>query len=368
MDLPCGTRNYDYARDMAVLRTKTHWVLFAGLLLIVFSAPVYLSSSWLGVSSLICITIITTLGLNILVGYCGQLSIGHAGFMAVGAYTTAILTYKVGIPLMPALICSGLSAGLVGMIFGIPSIRIKGFYLAITTIAAQFIIIWVINHWSGLTGGFVGINVPRDSILTFIQTIIEPILGPLLFLMDKRYNDEINNFYLIVVITVICIFLAKNIARGRVGRAFIAIRDNDLAAEVMGINLLYYKLMAFFIGCFFAGIAGSLFAHWVGFINAENFTIADSILYIGMIIIGGLGTTIGPIFGTSLIRILQQAILFISPMLEKTFPTLTAGFTSGLAPMIFGLVIILFLIIEPRGLAHRWMLFKSSYRLWPFSY
>jgi len=134
----------------------------------------------------------------------------------------------------------------------------------------------------------------------------------------------------------------------------------------MGINLFHYKLIAFFIGCFLAGIAGSLLAHWTGFMNAENFTMMDSILYIGMIIIGGLGTTVGPIFGAISIRMLQQAITLISPNLESVFPTLPAGFTTGIGPMVFGLVIILFLILEPRGLAHRWTLLRTSYRLWPF--
>ena len=349
MDLPCGTRNYDYARDMAVLRTKTHWVLFIALLVILFTAPLYLSNYWLGVANIIGITIIAVTGLNILIGYCGQLSIGHAGFMAVGAYTTAILTGKLGFPFLAGLICSGLSAGLIGLIFGLPSVRVKGFYLAITTIAAQFIIIWIINHWS-LTGGFVGISVPYASI------------------GGVAFKSKASQFYLIMIITVICILLAKNLTRGRVGRAFIAVRDNDLAAEVMGINLTYYKLLAFFIGCFFAGIAGALFAHWVGFMNAESFTLSDSILYIGMVIIGGLGTTLGPILGVIFIRLLQQGVMFISPILENTFPTLPAGFTSGIGPMVFGLAIILFLVLEPRGLAHRWTLFKAAYRLWPFSY
>ena len=349
MDLPCGTRNYDYARDMAVLRTRTHWALFIALLLILFTAPLYLNNSWLSRCNLIGITIIAITGLNILTGYCGQLSIGHAGFMAVGAYTTGILTGKLGMPFLAGLICSGFSAGLIGLIFGLPSVRVRGFYLAITTIAAQFIIIWVINHWS-LTGGFVGMSVPRASIGGF------------------TFRSEASQFYLIMIITAICILFAKNLARGRVGRAFIAVRDNDLAAEVMGINLTYYKLLAFFIGCFLAGIAGALFAHWTGFLNAENFTLTDSILYIGMIIIGGLGTTIGPILGAVLIRLLQWIIMYISPSLETAFPAIPAGFTSGIAPMVFGLVIILFLILEPRGLAHRWTLFKAAYRLWPFSY
>jgi len=350
LDLPAGTRNYTYAKDMAIFRTRTHWVLLSILLVFVFTAPLYWNNHWLGVANLIGITIIAATGLNILVGYCGQLSIGHAGFIAVGAYTSAILTNRLELPFLVGLICAGLVAGLIGIIFGLPSIRVKGFYLAISTIAAQFIIIWVINHWSGVTGGFTGISVPPASI------------GSISFV------NQPSQFYLIMAITALVIFFTKNLARTRVGRAFVAIRDNDLAAQVMGIDLLRYKLLAFFIGCFLAGIAGSLLAHWIGFINAEYFTIIESILYIGIIIIGGLGTTIGPIFGVIFIKLMQQGITAISPALESTFSNLPAGFTTGIGPMVFGLAIILFLILEPRGLAHRWSLFKASYRLWPFSY
>jgi len=350
MSLPCGTRDYTYDTDMAILRTRTHWVLLIGLLVFVFTLPLYLGNYWLGVSNLIGITLIAATGLNILIGYCGQLSIGHAGFIAVGAYTAAILTNRLELPFLVGLLCAGLTAGLIGLVFGIPSVRVKGFYLAITTIAAQFIIIWVINHW-GITGGFVGIKVPYASIGGFV------------------FKSEASQFYLITTIAILCTFLAKNLARTRVGRAFIAVRDNDLAAEVMGINLFYYKLLAFFIGCFLAGIAGSLLAHWVGFMNAEHFTLTESILYIGMIIIGGLGTTLGPILGVILIRLLQQVLMVqVVPFLESTFTALPAGFATGIAPMLFGLVIVLFLILEPRGLAHRWILLKSAYRLWPFSY
>ena len=351
MSLPSGTRNYAYAQDMAILRTKTHWALFFGFLVLLLAAPLYLGNYWLGVTNLIGITLIAATGLNILIGYCGQLSIGHAGFIAVGAYTSAVLTNRLELPFLVGLVCAGFTAGVVGLIFGLPSVRVKGFYLAITTIAAQFIIIWVINHWSALTGGFVGIKVPYASIAGLV------------------FQSETSQFYLIFAIVILCTFFAKNFARTRVGRAFIAIRDNDLAAEVMGINLLYYKLLAFFIGCFMAGIAGALLAHWIGFLNAEQFSLTESILYIGMIIIGGLGTTIGPIFGVVFIRLLQQILTVeLVPFLERTFTMLPAGFATGVTPMLFGLVIILFLILEPRGLAHRWTLFKSAYRLWPFSY
>ncbi len=335
---------------MAIFRTKTHWALLLVLLVILFTAPLYWGNYWLGVANLIGITMIAAIGLNILLGYCGQLSIGHAGFIAVGAYTAAVLTNRLELPFLVGLISAGFTAGLIGLIFGIPSVRVKGFYLAITTIAAQFIIIWVINHWSSVTGGFTGISVPLASIGGFV------------------FKSEASQFYLIMSIAVICTFFAKNLARTRVGRAFVAIRDNDLAAQVMGINLFRYKLLAFFIGCFLAGIAGSLLAHWIGFMNAEQFSLTESILYIGMIIIGGLGTTIGPILGVVFIRLLQQVLTVqVVPFLESTV-ALPAGFASGVTPMLFGLVIVLFLVLEPRGLAHRWALFKSAYRLWPFSY
>ena len=335
---------------MAIFRTRTHWTMLVLLLLVMFTAPLWLSNRWLSVSNLIFITIIATTGLNILTGYCGQLSIGHAGFVAVGAYTSAVLTSKLGVPFPVGLLSAGLVAGLIGLIFGIPSVRVKGFYLAISTIAAQFIIIWVINHWTGVTGGFNGMIAPVASI------------GGISF------KSQSSQFYLILIITIFVIFGAKNLARTRIGRAFVAVRDNDLAAEVMGINLFRYKLLAFFIGCFLAGIAGSLMAHCLwGSINTENFPLMDSILYVGIIIIGGLGTTMGPIFGVLFIRLLEQLITYLSPLLESTF-NLPAGFTTGIGPVVFGLAIILFLILEPRGISHRWQLFKASYRLWPFSY
>jgi branched-chain amino acid transport system permease protein len=349
LDLPAGVRNFSYAKDMAIFRTKTHWALLLLLFIVLFTSPLYLGNHWLNVANFIGITIIAATGLNILTGYCGQLSIGHAGFIAVGAYTSAVLTSRFELPFLVALICAGLLSGLVGMLFGIPSVRVKGFYLAISTIAAQIIIIWVINHWTSITGGFNGLPVPEAKIASI------------------TFDSQGEYFYLIIAVTILVIFFAKNLARTRPGRAFVAIRDNDLAAEVMGVNLFHYKLLAFFIGCFLAGIAGSLMAHWIGFLSAENFHITDSILYIGILIIGGMGTTVGPIFGVIFIRLLEKGISFIAPTLESTFD-LPAGFTTGIGPMVFGLVIILFLILQPRGLAHRWQLFKASYRLWPFSY
>jgi branched-chain amino acid transport system permease protein len=350
MDLPSGTRNYSYAQDTAIFRTKTHWFFLISLLVFLFTAPLWFGNYWLSVANLIGITIIAVTGLNILTGYCGQLSIGQAGFMAVGAYTSAILTGTYGQPFLVGILSAGIISGLVGMLFGIPSLRVKGFYLAISTIAAQFIIVWVISHWTSLTGGFSGMDVKAASI------------GGILF------KSQSSEFYLVLIFVIMAIYAAKNIVRTRTGRAFIAIRDNDLAAEAMGINLFRYKLLAFFIGCFFAGIAGSLLAHTSRSISPDYFPFTDSVLFIGMIIIGGLGTTIGPIFGVIFLRLLDVVVTKLSPTLQSAFPGLPPGFTSGIAPMLFGLAIILFLIFEPRGMAHRWHIFKLAYRYWPFSY
>ncbi len=352
MYLPAGVRNHTYAQDMAIFRTKTHWVLLGLLFVLLLTFPLYTGNSWLSIFNYILISIIAATGLNILTGYCGQLSIGHAGFIAVGAYTSAVLTGQLGVPFLLGVLGGGLTAGLIGMLFGLPSLRVKGFYLAISTIAAQFIIMWVIKNWTDVTGGNIGLSVPTAEIFGY------------------SFTSQPSKYYLILAFAVLVVFFAKNLARTRPGRAFVAIRDNDLAAQVMGINLFRYKLLAFFIGCFFAGIAGSLLAHcYYGFLNPEFFDFKQSILYVGMIIIGGLGTSVGPIFGVVIIRMLELAILpQLVPFLEANITALPSGWASGLQPIIFGTVIILFLILEPRGLAHRWQLFKTSYRIWPFSY
>lgn len=346
MDLPAGVRNTSYAQDMAIFRTKTHWFWLGLLFVLLLTIPLYFSSQWLGVANIIMITVIAVTGLNILTGYCGQLSIGHAGFVAVGAYTSTILMRGLHLPFgymqVPfplALLLAGIMAGLVGMLFGIPSLRVKGFYLAISTLAAQFIILWVIGHWENVTGSTMGLAVPSVE------------------LFGTVFRTQSQKFYLILPVVVLAVFFAKNLARTRTGRAFVAIRDNDLAAQVMGVNLFRYKLMAYFIGCFFAGIAGALFAVWAGFISPESFPATNSVLYVGMLIIGGMGTAVGPIFGVIFIQMLDEFVL-----------KLPAEFAVGISSMIFGVAIILFLILEPRGLAHRWSLFKSSYRFWPFSY
>ena len=348
---PGGVFNEKYEQDMAIMRTGLQWVLFACLIILLFLAPLFVPSTVLAPLIVITITIIAIHGLNLLMGYCGQISVGHAAFVLIGAYTSAVLVGKFDFPFILALPCSGILAALAGVFFGLPSLRIKGFYLALATLAAQFIILYIIRHLSSLTGGESGLLVPPASI------------GGLVFDTDQKF------FYLAIVICIIATFLAKSLTRGRLGRAFVAIRDNDLAAEAMGINLYYYKLVAFFLGCLFAGIAGSLWAHYMGGLTPRSLNFNDSVWYLGMIVVGGMGSTMGAIFGTIFITGLKEIrYVYVSPWVSASSPGVAEHISLPLVPMVFSLVVILFLVYEPRGLAHRWELFKAYYRLWPFAY
>ena len=349
MSLPSGTFQESYAQDMAIFRTRAQWILLGLFLILLFTFPLYSSGSYLTLMITIGIAIIAVHGLNILTGYCGQLSLGQAGFMAVGGYTLAILSAKLSWPFWIALPAAGLAAGIVGIIFGLPSLKVKGFYLIMATVAAHFIIIWLILQFQGLTGGANGLPIPKAT------------------LFGINLNTKTAFFYLVMVITVISTYLAKNIVRTRAGRAFVAIRDNDLAAEVMGVNLWIYKLQAFFIGCVFAGIAGALSVQFIRFANVDQFPFWNSIWYLGMLIVGGLGSTVGAIFGVAVIKLLEHYMTLLAPVLAlwQFVPPQAAA---ALSLIMRGLIIAIFLIFEPKGMAHLWERVKAYYRLWPFSH
>jgi branched-chain amino acid transport system permease protein len=347
MGLPSGTFNQSYAQDMAIFRTKTQWIMLLAFLAFLFTCPLYFGDRILTIMTIIGITVISVLGLSILTGYCNQISIGHAGFMAVGAYTSGILTAHLGWPFWAALPCAALMAGLVGILFGLPSLKIKGFYLIMATIAAHFIIMWFILQFYNITGGGDGLAVPRPEIGGFVL------------------KSKASYFYLVMIIACLATFFAKNIVRTRAGRAFIAIKDNELAAEVMGVNLWAYKLLAFFIGCVFAGVAGSLLVHYVAFACVDQFPFMNSVWYLGMLIVGGMGSTMGAIFGVVFLKLLDELVIIVGPILSAAVAPQAAA---SLSLIMRGLVIVVFLIFEPRGLAHRWEMFKAYYRLWPFSH
>jgi branched-chain amino acid transport system permease protein len=347
MSPPCGVFAQNYAQDMGVLRTKTQWLMLLAFLVFLAACPLFFSDRVLTIMTIIGITIVSVHGLNILTGYCGQISIGHAGFMAVGAYTSGILTAKLGVPFLVALPCAALAAGVVGLIFGLPSLKIKGFYLIMATIAAQFIIVWLIIQLRSITGGPDGLSVPRPEIGGFV------------------FRSKTSYFYLVMTTACLATFLAQNIVRTRAGRAFVAIRDNDLAAEVMGINLWAYKLLAFFIGCVYAGVAGSLLVHYFAFATLDQFPFMNSVWYLGMLIVGGMGSIPGAILGAASLKLLDELVTIVGPVLSAV---VAAQAAASLALISRGVVIMLFLIFEPRGLAHRWEMIKGYYRLWPFSH
>jgi branched-chain amino acid transport system permease protein len=331
---------------MAIFPTKLHWGAVCALLIVLLACPLFLSDRLLTLLTMIGIAVISVHGLNILTGYCGQISIGHAGFMAVGGYTSAILCAKLGWPFWAALPCGALAAGIAGLIFGLPSLKIKGFYLIMATIAAHFIIIWTIIQLRGITGGPDGMSVPRASI------------------GSVQLSSKTNYFYLVMIMTFLATLLAKNIVRTKAGRAFIAIRDNDLAAEVMGVNLWIYQLQAFFIGCVYAGVAGALLIHYISFASTDQFPFFDSVWYLGMLIVGGMGSTTGAVFGAVALRLLDELVTMAGPILSAAVAPQAAA---SLALISHGLIIIIFLIFEPRGLHHRWEMIKTFFRLWPYS-
>ncbi len=347
MGLRSGSFHENYAQDMAIFHTKLHRGVLFAFLIVLFACPLFSSDRMLTIMTMMGIAVISVHGLNILTGFCGQISIGHAGFMAVGGYTSAILCAKLGLPFWAALPCAALAAGITGLIFGLPSLKIKGFYLIMATIAAQFIIIWTIIQLRSITGGPDGLSVPT------------PTIGGIVL------SSKANYFYLVMVLTCLATLLAKNIVRTRAGRAFIAIRDNDLAAEVMGISLWSYKLQAFFIGCVYAGVAGSLLVHYFSFASTDQFPFMDSVWYLGMLIVGGMGSMTGAIFGAVALKLLDELVTMAGPILSAAVAPQAAA---SLALISHGLIIILFLIFEPRGLHHRWEMIKAYFRLWPFSH
>ncbi|TAK36721.1 MAG: branched-chain amino acid ABC transporter permease [Chloroflexota bacterium] len=349
MSLPCGVYNQSYGQDMAIVRTRLQWVLTIGGVAVIFLGLFLFANNYvLGVANMIGIMIIAALGLQILTGYAGQFSIAHAAFMAVGGYTSAIVASH-GVPFWLAIVCGALVSGFIGLIFGLPSVRIKGFYLIMATLAAQYILMYIIVHWPALTGGVLGHHAPSPSI------------------GDWRISDERSWFMLILTCLIVATVLAKNIVRSKVGRAFVAIRDNDLAAEVMGVSLFHYKSLAFFISCLFAGAAGSLYAHWQRTISPTAFQLDLSIAFLGYLIVGGLGSITGTYFGVILLVGLTEVLTQLFTVLGSSFPQAMA-LIAPLRLVLFGGVVILFLLFQPRGLGHWWETFKMYYRIWPYQH
>lgn len=349
---PSGNFHERYEQEMAVFSTDFGRLWAAiGLLLLFTVVPLWASPYMIYVFNMIGIAAIAATGLNILIGFTGQISLGHGAFFGVGAYAGAILATTLHLPMFLSVPLSGLVTAGIGMIFGIPSGRLKGLYLTIATLAGQFIIEYLLIHWESLTKGTMGITLPP------VRIIGQSTMG------------DVGFYYVIFIAVAGMIWIAINLMRTRYGRAFIAIRDNDRAAEGMGIPIFPYKLLSFGISSFYAGFAGALWAFYMGSITAEPFNLGLSVEYIAMVIIGGLGSISGSVFGAVFITLLNESLRFGTEALMNTGMVSQSGLNvAPLREFVFGLAIVLFILFEPRGLAEVWRIVRSSFRLWPFSY
>lgn len=349
MTLPAGVYAETYDRDQSLIRTKPQSVWFIGFIIFLFALPLFGGGKIIGILNIIGMTVIAVVGLQITIGYAGQINMGQSAFMGVGAYICAALTFHFNLPLWVTIPAAGISAAIFGSVFGLAAVRIKGFYMALTTIAAQYIFHFMMMKLpKGWFGQSQGLRFAPVSLFGF------------------EFNTDVRLYFLIICIAVLMIYGAWGIVRSRTGRALVAIRDNDNAAEIIGINVFYYKALAFFIGAFYAGVAGGLWAFYVRYIQSDQFTLWLSVWYVGMLIVGGMGTIQGAIIGTVVVHLMQEFISYLGPQLTEIFPSIGGQLVFSSMNMLLGGIIILFIIFEPRGLVHRWNIIKESYRIWPF--
>jgi branched-chain amino acid transport system permease protein len=355
----CGVFHESYGSDLQLRPTSMQRIRVALVLVIVAIFPLIASDYLIRISNSIIIASIGAIGLNILVGYTGQISLGQGAFLAVGAYASALLTTYYDLPWPLAVILASFITAGVGMMFGIPSLRLKGLYLAVATLAAQQIVQWVITNWDPIDGF-------RDGRATNALRIPAPKI------FGYQLNQDEKAFYVFgVLVLILVVIVTVNLFRTHIGRAFIAIRDQDIAAEVMGVNIFRYKLLAFATSSFFVGLAGALLAQHSTAISWERFTIEISIQYLAMIIIGGLGTISGSIYGAIFITVLPELLREMGDLFTKT-ELLSADDFRRYLPFIqrgaFGLAIVATLILEPEGIVKIWRDVKNYFRLWPFRY
>ena len=347
----CGSFSETYNDDMAIVRTRWHWIALGILATALIFYPFIASSAWVRFATISGITIIAVLGLQILLGLAGQVSVGQSAFMGIGAYFSAIAAAKLDLPFPIPILVGASGAAIVGILFGLPAARIKGFYLALTTLAVQFVfqfsVVRLPEKWFG---GAAGISVAPPVI--FGTTI----------------NTPIGFYFMTLPFTVLAVFAALFILRSRVGRAFISVRDNDLAAEVTGINVTYYKIAAFGLASFFAGVAGGLLAYENQLAHFEQFTLFESIWYMGMLIVGGVGSILGAVLGAISLRLIQELLTLVGPSLAQMLPGERIDIAYPMVNVVLGALIILFLVYQPRGLAHVYRQGERYVRLWPFPY
>lgn len=344
-----------YAADQQVFPIRQDRVAFAVLLVVAFGViPFVADQYWLSaILTPFLILALATLGLNILTGYAGQLSLGTAAFMAVGAFMAYNFELRIpGMPILGSFVLAGLCAAAVGIVFGLPSLRIKGFYLAVATLACQFFVLWALQRIGWFT------NDSASGVITAQKVVI----------LGYTFETPAEKYMLTLCVVSVLAVLAKNILRSETGRKFMAVRDMDLAAEVIGIRMMQTKLLAFAISSFYCGVAGALYAFtYLGTVEPEAFNLDLSFRILFMVIIGGVGSILGSFMGAAFIVLLPIFLNTVAGPLEHLLGiTLPAGLMSNLELIVFGALIIFFLIVEPHGLARLWQIGKEKLRLWPF--
>ena len=361
--LPCGDYHQNYFQDQAWFQTKfiKGKMILLALCLFVF-IPWLADDYGLSVCNTIGYTILGALGVQLLIGFCGQVTLGHAAFIAVGAYTSTLLILEfpwpkflidLGLAYPFSIIIAGLVAGLWSVLFGLPSAKVKGFYLILTTMAAQFITVdFIITQYVAQIGG-------RGQAFSLPPGTIK--IGPWII------DNDLKVYFMMIVLVIICVTGMANLLRSRAGRAWVAIRDNDISAEVMGINVIKYKLLAFFVAGFIGGIAGACWISNLAAISPEHFPWFWSLWLVGVILIGGVGSIHGAIFGSIFMVVVIEALQLAILPLADTYPKLLMDFLF-IKDAAFGLAICAFMIFEPNGLAYRWWQIKNYFNLWPFSY
>lgn len=342
-----GVIQESYGELIALSRNPTQtywtWALVIGALI----APAFLSNHVTSLANGMMIAAVGIIGLNLLTGTTGLISLGHAGFLAVGGYTAAILSADYGMPLWLCIPAGGVVAATFGLLVGIPSLRLKGLYLAITTLAFTIIVTHLILSFESLTHGSSGISTPRPEIFG------------LTLATDKSF------YYLVLAVLTLAIFGSANIKRSRIGRAFMAIREHDIAARAMGVPVARYKLYSFMISSFYAGVAGALMAYHIRFVNVDSFSLVLSIEAVSMIIVGGLGSTAGAVIGVIFVLGLAELLNFGFSAMGGALGSLSALELKG---FIYGLTIVLFLRFEPDGLMGIYREYKKRWVNWPFKY
>lgn len=348
---PAGTFATTFAKDQALVRTRPQAVALALFIAMLFALPLLADLRVVAVMTSMFITGVVVLGLQMNTGLAGQVNLGQAAFMGVGAYSTALFATKASLPFWLAMPLGGVAAAIFGLIFGLTAVRIKGFYLALTTIAAQILFHFLVLNLPGSwMGGANGITLEPARLAGF------------------AFDSDRSIYYLCLVVALVMVTGAYGVARSRHGRAFYAVRDDDVASGMMGIDVVRTKAMAFLLGAFYAGIGGGLWAYYVRFVAIDQFTLIHSIWFIAMIIVGGMGSVTGALIGVFVIRLSQELITSIGPSLVDNFAFLSGDTVFAAMNVFLGGIIAGFLIFEPRGLMHRWNVIKRFYRLWPYPY